>query len=81
MALITCKECNKHIVAAGIYCDGLVEKLAKYDHEWTDGMLETKFSHFRWLDEAKGVMTFIGDNKRQDLVPFSRMQGVVGAEG
>lgn len=24
-------------------------------------MLESKFSHFRWKNQGKGVMTFIGD--------------------
>lgn len=52
---------DKHNVAAGVYCDDYVEKLAKYSHEWTDGMLEPKFSHFRWKDRSKGYITYIGD--------------------
>jgi hypothetical protein len=31
---------DKHNVAVGVYCDDYVEKLAKYSHEWTDGMLD-----------------------------------------
>lgn len=52
---------DKHNVAAGVYCKDYVEKLAKYSHEWTDGMLEPKFSHFRWKDKSKGYITYIGD--------------------
>lgn len=35
--------------------------MAKYDFKWIDGMLEPKFSHFRWSNRDKGVVTFIGD--------------------
>lgn len=52
---------DKHSIAAGVRCESYVEKLAKYSHKWTDGMLEPKFSHFRWKNQAKGVVTFIGD--------------------
>ncbi|BAU74370.1 hypothetical protein KF707C_26820 [Metapseudomonas furukawaii] len=36
-------------------------KLANYSARWTDGVLDTKFSHFRWLNQAQGTLTFIGD--------------------
>lgn len=49
------------VVGAGVYCAEYVEKLAKYSHEWTDGMLELKFSHYRWKDIDKGVITHVGD--------------------
>ncbi len=52
---------GKHNGAAGIYCDDYVEKLAKYSHKWTDGIFESKFSHFRWKDKSKGYITYIGD--------------------
>lgn len=52
---------DKHIFSAGVYCAEPVEKLAKYSHKWTDGVLETKFSRFRWLDKTAGTMTYIGD--------------------
>ena len=38
-----------------------VERLAKYSFEWTDGVLGSKFTHFRWLNKEKGTVTFIGD--------------------
>ena len=31
---------EKNNISAAIYCDNYVEKLAKYSHEWTDGLLE-----------------------------------------
>lgn len=52
---------DKHSISAGVYCSDYVEKLAQYSHEWTDGFLEPKFSHFRWKDQSKGQVTFIGD--------------------
>lgn len=48
-------------MAAGVYCKDSVEKLAQYSSRWTDGTFETKFSHFRWLNEEQATITFIGD--------------------
>lgn len=42
-------------------CPSLIERMAKYDFEWTDGMLEPKFSHYRWRNKANGIVTIIGD--------------------
>jgi hypothetical protein len=44
-----------------VRCRDPIERLAKNDFEWTDGILEPKFSHYRWRDEAKGELTYIGD--------------------
>lgn len=52
---------EKHSISAAVYCDDYVENLAQYSHEWTDGMLEPKFSHYRWKNIDKGVVTYIGD--------------------
>ncbi len=38
-----------------------MESLAKNNFEWTDGLLEPKFSHYRWRDQEKGIVTHIGD--------------------
>ncbi|MDS9676838.1 hypothetical protein RME04_05755 [Pseudomonas aeruginosa] len=62
----TCKkglQCwgDKFNVSAGVYCKEPVARLAKYTARWTDGMLEPKFSHFRWLDKSQGTITYIGD--------------------
>ena len=56
-------ECwgEKHSFAASFRCPDQIERLAKYDHEWTDGWLGTKFSHFAWKDRQTGAITYIGD--------------------
>ena len=43
---------------------GQVERLAQYAHEWTDGFLDPKFTHYRWRDMEAGVVTHIGDKIR-----------------
>jgi hypothetical protein len=35
--------------------------LAKNNFEWTDGLLEPKFSHYRWKNQDAGEVTYIGD--------------------
>ena len=59
-------ECwgDKNTVGAGVRCEEPIERLAKYAHEWTDGMLEPKMSHYRWQNRSAGVVTFIGDKLR-----------------
>jgi len=52
---------EKYMAAASTYCPGEIERLSKWDHEWTDGMLEMKFSHYRWKDQEAGIVDFIGD--------------------
>ncbi len=57
---IECWGEKAHTVAA-FACPHLVERLAKFDFEWTDGWTEPKFSHFRWRDIEAGTVTVIGD--------------------
>jgi hypothetical protein len=52
---------EKNSAAADAYCEDAIEKLAKYSHRWTDGMLEPKFSHFRWLNKLESTITYVGD--------------------
>lgn len=56
-------ECwgGKNSSEALLRCPKHIEKLAKYDFKWTDGVFDVKFSHYRWKDKANGVITFIGD--------------------
>ena len=35
--------------------------VVQYTHRWTDGILESKFSRFGWLNEAAGTLSFYGD--------------------
>lgn len=46
---------------ASVVCDDLIERMAKYQFEWTGGFLEPVFSRYRWRDMPKGEITFIGD--------------------
>ncbi|WP_164707274.1 zinc ribbon domain-containing protein [Metapseudomonas otitidis] len=52
---------EEKIVTASVECKRPVESLAKYNARWTDGVLDMKFSHYRWKDQAKGTVTYIGD--------------------
>lgn len=52
---------EKHSVSAAVRCTDPVERLAKNNFEWTDGILEPKFSHYRWKNQATGEVTYIGD--------------------
>lgn len=52
---------EKASIKGGYPCTQLVERMAKYDFEWTDGFLDLKFSHHRWRDIKAGTVTIIGD--------------------
>jgi hypothetical protein len=52
---------EKKSLAAIFKCQDPIEKMAKNQAEWTDGILEPKFSRFRWKDETWGIITYIGD--------------------
>lgn len=42
-------------------CPEEIEKLAKWDFEWTDSWSETKLSHYRWKSQKDGFVTYIAD--------------------
>ncbi|OAM79645.1 hypothetical protein [Devosia elaeis] len=52
---------EEHLLAASFACDSEVERLARYDFEWTDGFLGMKFTHYRWRNQDSGIVTYIGD--------------------
>lgn len=53
---------DKYFASAEVFCKDPIEKLAKYDIKWGDsGFLERKFTHYRWLDQSRGTITFAGD--------------------
>jgi hypothetical protein len=62
----TCKstdgQClfNQNWPEAAMNCRKPIEKLAKFDHEWTDGVLTPMFTYFE-LDATNNQMTFIGN--------------------
>lgn len=51
---------DKLSMTASFKCVDDVERLAKHSVKWTDGMLDAKFSHFRW-GAGKNSVTVIGD--------------------
>jgi hypothetical protein len=55
---------EKHFFSASASCHRMVEKMAKWDVEWTDGLIDPKFSHYRWRDIGNGVVTYIGDKAK-----------------
>lgn len=56
-------ECwgEKHFINAAVYCEKPIERLAQYSVEWTDGIGSPKFGYYRWKDQPKGYITYIGD--------------------
>ncbi len=52
---------EKYGIEASFACRSKVERLAKYQFEWTDGWLGLKFGHYKWNDAARGVITYVGD--------------------
>ena len=55
---------DKYSFGATASCKKVIPTLAKYTHEWTDSWSEVKFPRFRWADEAKGTVTYLGDKIR-----------------
>ena len=51
---------NKNVYL-GYLCRQSIEGMAKYDFKWTDGWLESKFSHFRWKNWDKQILSVSGD--------------------
>lgn len=52
---------DRHAAMAGFRCASEVERLAAYSHQWTDGILESKFPRFMWKDREAGILTYMGD--------------------
>ena len=51
---------ERHLGKAEIYCAPAIEKLAIFDHEWTDGFLESTFDRLSWGDKSTGVISYNG---------------------
>ena len=52
---------DRHSLRATFACEPLIESMARFDHEWTDGFLGAKFDRFRWLDREQGYVSYLGD--------------------
>ena len=55
---------DEHSLRATVACQPIVEAMARYAHEWTDGWLGAKFDRFRWLDREQAHVTYLGDSIR-----------------
>jgi len=52
---------NKHSLAATYKCQDAVERFAKYDFKWTDGVLGSKLTKVRWKNKDELTLTYSGD--------------------
>lgn len=52
---------DKAWAEASVVCQNAVERDATYQFEWTDGLMERKFSHYRWSNANQRHVTFYGD--------------------
>lgn len=52
---------DKHSLKAIYAADKTIERMAKYQFEWTDGVLEPKISRYRWLNIKNLTVTYLGD--------------------
>jgi hypothetical protein len=55
---------ERHLSDANMACREPVERLAQYQHEWTDGMLENKFYQWRWAADGAAdgsIVSYFGD--------------------
>ncbi|MGI1757537.1 hypothetical protein [Serratia marcescens] len=51
---------NKYLLDVNYPCQKLVERAAKYEYEWTDGLIHPAISRF-YYDRKKGLIKYIGD--------------------
>lgn len=52
---------DRQLVEAEIACRPLIERLALYDYEWTDGVFESKFDRWHWVDKKTGTLRYFGN--------------------
>ncbi len=64
--LVECRKdltcwAERRVVSASYLCKPQIERQAKYSFKWTDGILGSKLTRYRWKNRANGVVTYIGD--------------------
>jgi len=52
---------EKHALGAERACRPLIESMARFDFEWTDGWLGNKLTKFRWQSRGAGSVSYWGD--------------------
>ena len=46
---------------ATVTCEVLIERMAKYDYEWTNGFLKRKLQRWRWEDRVVDTIAYTGN--------------------
>lgn len=64
------------VIDKGFECQKLIERQAKYSFKWTDGMLQSKFDHYRWKDQWRNSVSIIGDSLQIQNV-FGALQNYI----
>lgn len=52
---------DHHLKAAASQCQKSIEKMAKYNYKWTNGILEPIFSQHKWFDAEQLYISYLGD--------------------
>lgn len=52
---------DRHSAYASAACSPEIEKLAKYDYEWTDGWTGVRLARFSFSDKEAGTLNYYGD--------------------
>lgn len=52
---------NRHDIEAQVQCRKAIARQAKFDIQWTDGVLTPMFHGHSWADQSKGVVRYVGD--------------------
>lgn len=52
---------EKNLIDAVVACKPVIESMAKYDYDWTDGITAPFFKKLAWHDKKKGYITYFGD--------------------
>ena len=55
---------DEHSLRATYACQPVIEGMARYAYEWTDGWLDVKFDRFGWNDREAGIVAYFGDKIR-----------------
>jgi len=52
---------SRNMIEAEAYCQSQIERFAKYEVKWTDGITNQMFDRAKWKHKKNGIITFYGD--------------------
>lgn len=52
---------ERRAMTSGLKCKEPIERLARFAIRWTDGTLEPKMRAYKWADQKRGTVTYVGD--------------------